>query len=96
MELQIGDRLTDETGKYEIIGRPFTTNARKDVHARVNRLTSRTHRDANPGRARARQREAGRAGRGRLGFHCVGAPRRFSGTRGDPVRELVQILLAVG
>jgi hypothetical protein len=24
MELQIGDRLTDETGEYEAIGRPYT------------------------------------------------------------------------
>jgi len=29
MELQIGDRLTDETGEDEIIGRPYTTNAEK-------------------------------------------------------------------
>jgi len=33
MELQLGDRLTDETGEWEIIG--FTTNGGKDVHARV-------------------------------------------------------------
>src|SRR5262249_6750579 len=62
---------------------------------------SRTHRNANPGRARARQREAGRAGRGRLGFRTTWArfvvsPLIPIGTRGDPVRELVQILLAVG
>ena len=38
MELQIGDRLTDETGEYEITGRPYTTNAGKDVHARVKRI----------------------------------------------------------
>jgi len=25
MELQIGDRLTDETGEWEIIARPYTT-----------------------------------------------------------------------
>jgi len=35
MLLRIGDRLTDETGVYEIIGRPTTTNAAKDVHVRV-------------------------------------------------------------
>ena len=38
MELHIGDRLTDETGEYEIIGRPYTTNARKDVRARVKKV----------------------------------------------------------
>jgi len=36
MDLQLGDRLTDETGKWEIIG--FTTNGGKDVHARVQKV----------------------------------------------------------
>jgi hypothetical protein len=34
MQVQVGDRLTDETGEYEIIGRPYTTNAGKDVRVR--------------------------------------------------------------
>jgi hypothetical protein len=38
MLLQVGDRLTDETGEYEIAGRPYTTNAGKDVHVRVRRV----------------------------------------------------------
>jgi hypothetical protein len=38
MLLQVGDRLTDETGEYEIAGRPYTTNAAKDVHVRVRRV----------------------------------------------------------
>lgn len=38
MELHIGDRLTDETGEWEIIGRPYTTNAGKDAHARVRKV----------------------------------------------------------
>lgn len=38
MELQAGDRLTDETGEYEVIGRPYTTNAGKDVHVRVQKI----------------------------------------------------------
>jgi hypothetical protein len=38
MELQIGDRLADETGEYEIIGRPCTTNAGKDASVRVRRV----------------------------------------------------------
>ena len=29
MELQIGDRLTDETAEWEITGRPYTTNMGK-------------------------------------------------------------------
>jgi hypothetical protein len=36
VELQLGDRLTDETGEWEIIG--FTTNGGKDVHARVQKV----------------------------------------------------------
>lgn len=38
MELKVGDRLTDETGEYEVIGRPYTTNAGKDVRVRVQRV----------------------------------------------------------
>jgi hypothetical protein len=38
MELQIGDRPTDETGEWEIIGRPYTTNAGKDTRVRVRRV----------------------------------------------------------
>jgi hypothetical protein len=38
MQLQLGDRPTDETGEYEVIGQPYTTNAGKDVHVRVKRV----------------------------------------------------------
>jgi len=38
IELQIGDRLTDETGEWETIGRPYTTNAGKDAHARIQKV----------------------------------------------------------
>jgi hypothetical protein len=38
MQLKQGDRLTDETGEWEIIGRPYTTNAGKDAHARVGKV----------------------------------------------------------
>ena len=38
MLLQVGDRLTDEAGEYAISGRPYTTNAGKDVHVRVSRM----------------------------------------------------------
>jgi hypothetical protein len=38
MQLKIGDRIVDPSGEYEIIGRPYTTNAGKDVHVRVQRV----------------------------------------------------------
>src|SRR5512138_1589961 len=38
MDLQVGDRIEDETGEYEIIGRPYTTNMGKDAHVRVKRV----------------------------------------------------------
>jgi hypothetical protein len=37
-QLQLGDRLTDETGDWEIIGRQYMTNAGKDAHARVGKV----------------------------------------------------------
>jgi hypothetical protein len=38
MELRVGDRLADETGEWEVIGRPYTTNAGKDARVRVRRI----------------------------------------------------------
>ena len=38
MELQIGDHLADETGEYEVIGRPYTDERRKDAHVRVKKV----------------------------------------------------------
>jgi hypothetical protein len=38
MQLQVGDRLADETGEYEVIGRPYTRNAGKDAHVRVKKV----------------------------------------------------------
>ena len=40
MQLQVGDRLTDETGEYEVIGRPYTTAAGKTANVRVKRVES--------------------------------------------------------
>ena len=37
MQLQVGDRLTDETGDWEVVGRPYTTNGGKNAHVRVQR-----------------------------------------------------------
>jgi hypothetical protein len=38
MELQVSDRLTDETAEWEIIGRPYTTNMGKIAHVRLRRV----------------------------------------------------------
>ena len=35
MQLQIGDRLADETGEWEVIGRPNTTACGKNARVRV-------------------------------------------------------------
>ncbi|HZO40634.1 MAG TPA: hypothetical protein VFE97_15535 [Methylomirabilota bacterium] len=40
MQLRIGDRLTDATGEYEVIGRPFMTAGGKTANVRVKRLDS--------------------------------------------------------
>jgi hypothetical protein len=37
MQPQIGDRMTDSTGKWEVVGRPYTTNGGKNAHVRVQR-----------------------------------------------------------
>jgi hypothetical protein len=38
MQLQIGDRLADETGEWEVIGRPYTTAGGKDARVRVQKV----------------------------------------------------------
>jgi len=38
MHLQIGDRFYDETGEWEVIGRPFMTAPGKNAHARVRKV----------------------------------------------------------
>ena len=40
MDLQLRDRIVDETGEYEVIGRPYTTAAGKNAHVRVKRVGS--------------------------------------------------------
>jgi len=39
MGLQVGDRIMDETGEWEVIGRPFTTAAGKNAQARVRKVS---------------------------------------------------------
>jgi len=41
MQLKIGDRLADETGEWEIAGRPYVTNQGKTAHARIRRVDQR-------------------------------------------------------
>ena len=38
-QLQIGDRMTDSTGEWEVVGRPYTTNGGKNAHVRVQRVS---------------------------------------------------------
>jgi hypothetical protein len=37
MELRVGDRLVDETGEWDVIGRPYTTACGQTAHVRVQR-----------------------------------------------------------
>jgi hypothetical protein len=37
MQLQIGDRLTDSTGEWQVVGRPYTTSGGKNTLVRVQR-----------------------------------------------------------
>jgi hypothetical protein len=37
-QLEIGDRLADETGEWEVVGRPYTTVGGKNTHVRVQRV----------------------------------------------------------
>src|SRR5437868_15376404 len=39
MQLQIGDRMTDSSGEWEVVGRPYTTNGGKNAHVRVQRAS---------------------------------------------------------
>ena len=38
MQLKLGDRLVDETGEWDVVGRPYTTNAGKTARVRVKRI----------------------------------------------------------
>jgi hypothetical protein len=38
MQLQVGDRLSDETGEWEVANRPHTTAGGKIAHARVRKV----------------------------------------------------------
>src|SRR5947199_10258613 len=38
MQLQIGDRMTDSTGEWQVVGRPYTTAGGKSTSVRVQRV----------------------------------------------------------
>jgi hypothetical protein len=38
MQLQVGDRLLDETGEWEVAARLYTTAGGKNAHVRVQRM----------------------------------------------------------
>ena len=38
MQLQVGDRLVDETGEWEVTVRPYTSPGGKNVHVRVRKM----------------------------------------------------------
>jgi hypothetical protein len=38
MQLQIGDRMMDSTGEWQVVGRPYTTAGGKNSHVRVQRV----------------------------------------------------------
>ena len=38
MQLRVGDRLADETGEWQVVGRPYTTAGGKTAHVRVQRV----------------------------------------------------------
>jgi len=38
MQLQIGDRLSDSTGEWEVVGRRYSTGGAKSTSARVQRM----------------------------------------------------------
>ena len=37
-QLQIGDRITDSTGEWHVVGRLYTTAGEKNAHVRVQRV----------------------------------------------------------
>jgi hypothetical protein len=38
MQLQVGDRFTDDRGEWQIAGRPYSTASGKLAHARVRKV----------------------------------------------------------
>jgi len=49
MQLQVGDKLTDETGQWEMVDRPRTTGGGKKTEARATSRQARPDGDENVG-----------------------------------------------
>src|SRR3989442_53563 len=59
MELRIGDRLVDETGEWQVVGRPYHVKRREECsRARPASRPARRHRDPDLERPRADRGEA--------------------------------------
>ena len=39
MQIQVGDRMTDSSDEWEVVGRPYTTVGGKNVNVRVQRVS---------------------------------------------------------
>ena len=63
MDLQVGDRLTDESGEWEVIGRPYTTAGGKAAHARVRLVAQPTVTEVRTWVHTSRSAVGGRGGR---------------------------------
>ena len=50
-ELRVGDHLVEETGEWEVIGKPFSTGAGRVVHVRVRRVGQTDWTDLRTGEA---------------------------------------------
>ena len=38
MQIQVGDKFSDESGEWEVIGHPYTTAGGKNTNVRVQRM----------------------------------------------------------
>ena len=57
-DLQVGERFADETGEWEMVGRPYATAGGKNVHVRVQRVGQSGATELRTWGLRAHQREA--------------------------------------
>ena len=83
MQLQVGDRLADETGEWEIIARPYTTAGGKTAHVRVQRVGQPDVTDLRTWGAHEpiNVKRAGRGGTSSMGAKVTREPPRFATPR---------------
>jgi hypothetical protein len=77
MDLRVGDRLADETGEWEVIGRPYTTSAGKDARARVRRIGQPDVTEIRIWRAHEREADDRRGGQAMMRLRRASAIRRI-------------------